>query len=131
MLSNAVDTSMFAVSGVNESPEELNINWLFSEKIINCSPIVTACFNIDIFVLEAATSIGSLSITVVTVSGKKLKYSPTLERITSSSERIPNLFLKKKMLFNCFPTKEGLGAVSKSPTVLSTHLGKVSVLANP
>ena len=76
-------------------------------------------------VCEAATSIGSESITDKTVSGKKLKNSLTLDKIALSSARKPSLFLKKNTLLIFPPTKLGLGAESKSPTVLSPHLGKV------
>ena len=88
---------------------------------------MTACFKIATFVCEAATSMGSESITDKTVSGKKLKNSETLESTTLSSDKNPNLFLKKNTLFILLPIKEGLGAESVSPTVRSPHLGKVYV----
>ena len=74
---------------------------------------------------EAATSIGSLSKTDITVSGKKLKNLDTSERITLSPAKNPNLFLKKKTLFMFLPIKEGSGADSRSPAVRSPHLGRV------
>ena len=61
---------------------------------------------------------------MVTVSGKKLKNSDTLDKMTLSSARKPNLFLKNITLLIFDPTKDGDGAVSKSPTVLSFHVGK-------
>jgi hypothetical protein len=82
---------------------------------------VTALFKLATFVCDAATSIGSLSKTEITVSGKKLKNSDTLERITLSPAKNPNLLLKKNTLLIGLPIKEGFGADTKSPTVLSPH----------
>jgi len=48
----------------------------------------------------------------MTVSGKKLKNSATLDRTTLSSAKNPSLFLKKNTLFIVAPIKEGFGAES-------------------
>ena len=68
---------------------------------------------------------GSVSKTDITVSGKKLKNSDTVERITLSPARNPSLFLKKNTLLILLPIKEGFGADIKSPTTRSPHLGNV------
>ena len=125
LLSNSVWTSTLAVEGVRLSAELDNTNCVCSENNISFSPIVTACFSIATLVWEAATSIGSVSKTDITVSGKKLKNSETVERITLSPARTPNLFLKKNTLFISWPIKEGFGADTKSPTTRSPHLGRV------
>ena len=129
--SNSVETITLAVAGVKESDDEAKVNCVWSENNINFSPIFIAFFKIATLVWDAATSIGSLSITDNTVSAKKLKNSETLESITLSLDKKPNLFLKKKTLFIVDPIKEGLGADVKSPTVLSPHLGKVKLLVKP
>jgi len=54
-----------------------------------------------------------------------LKNSDTLERTTLSPAKNPSLFLKKNTLLIVLPIKEGSGADTISPTVLSPHLGKV------
>ena len=66
-----------------------------------------AFFKIATFVWDAATSIGSVSTTVKTLSGKKLKKSDTADKITLSFAKKPSLFLKKNTLLICSPTNEG------------------------
>ena len=64
---------------------------------------------------------GSVSKTDITVSGKKLKNSDTVESITLSAARKPSLFLKKNTLLILLPIKEGSGAASKSPPRRTPH----------
>ena len=64
---------------------------------------------------------GSVSKTDITVSGKKLKNSDTVERITLSPARKPSLFLKKNTLLIFCPIKEGSGADTRSPAIRSAH----------
>ena len=123
-----------AVWGVKLSAELDNTNCVCSENNISFSPIVTACFSIATFVWDAATSIGSVSKTDITVSGKKLKNSDTVERMTLSPARNPSLFLKKNTLFIFWPIKEGSGADTTSPTTRSPHLGRIclnTILLDP
>ena len=57
---------------------------------------------------------GSVSKTDITVSGKKLKNSDTVESITLSAARNPSLFLKKNTLLIFCPIKAGFGDDSEA-----------------
>ena len=78
------------------SVDEVRTNCVWSENSISSCSTVTALLRIATLVCEAATSIGSLSITDKTVSGKKLKNSAALDKTTLSSAKNPSLFLKKR-----------------------------------
>ena len=118
LASNCVVTSIETVSGAKNC-SALKTNWVKSENNNNCSENGTACLRIDTWLFETATSIGAESTNVITVFWKKLKYSPTSERITFSSDSIPSLFLWKNISFTLIPVKDGKGFVSSSPAFLS------------
>ena len=81
------------MAGVRIVSAALNRNWYCSEKMISSSWYGTAYFRTETLLFDAITSIGSVSSTVVTVSGKNSKKSRVRLRITASSDRNPSRFL--------------------------------------
>ena len=66
LASNCVVTSIDTVSGAKISSAD-NLNCVKSENNRSCSEKGTACFNIETWLLETATSIGPESTNVITV----------------------------------------------------------------
>ena len=80
-------------------------------------------------ILATFKSIGSVSTFVVADLTKKLNESFADPKNTLSSDKIPNLLLKKKVDWIGKPIKDGIGLVTSSPVFLSVYVRGANVNA--